>query len=147
MRTIFIGSDHRGFEKKEILKKLLLEKGYTVNDCGAYEYQEGDDYPDYAERVADKVVENEGSFGVLLCGSGVGMCLAANKIKNVRCVVGHSLDEVKSARQEDNCNVIAFSADNQDLDQMSEMIDAFGETAFLMEERFQRRIIKMERST
>ncbi|MFZ1721739.1 MAG: RpiB/LacA/LacB family sugar-phosphate isomerase, partial [Microgenomates group bacterium] len=85
---IFIGADHRGFELKEHIKDWLQEYELTVVDCGAHAYEVSDDYPDFAFLVAQNVMKTQGSCGIVICGSGVGVSIVANKIDGVRSVLG-----------------------------------------------------------
>ena len=90
---IYIGADHRGFKLKETLKQFLQREGYTVNDMGNTEYLEGDDYPDFAKLVAQKVSANPAdSRGIVICASGVGVDIVANKFPNVRSALGFNPD-------------------------------------------------------
>lgn len=142
---ICIGSDHRGFHLKEKLKQWLLKEGHEVTDCGASEYNVADDYPDFAFPVADYVSQTNDSIGIVLCGSGVGVAIAANKVQGIRCVMAMNKDVVQHSRMHDNCNVIAFSADHTTEEDAKEMIQKFLQTSFQDEERFVRRIRKIER--
>jgi ribose 5-phosphate isomerase B len=81
---IYLGADHRGFELKEKLKSFLRDLGFDYQDLGASIYNKEDDYPDFAKLVGEKVVADLGSRGILICGSGIGIAIAANKIKGVR---------------------------------------------------------------
>ena len=82
---IIMGCDHGGFELKEILKKVLIEKGYEVEDYGIHK-QERVDYPDYAQKVGEAIASGKGDQGILICGTGIGMSIAANKVKGVRAI-------------------------------------------------------------
>ena len=83
MMKIIMGCDHGGFELKETLKKVLIEKGYEVEDYGIHK-QERVDYPDYAQKVGEAIASGKGDQGILICGTGIGMSIAANKVKGVR---------------------------------------------------------------
>ncbi len=141
---IIIGSDHRGFSAKEAIKKWLIEKKYSIEDMGAFEYEQDDDYVDYAQKVSEKVSNTQGSLGILFCGSGVGMCVAANKFKGIRAAVGIREDIVSAARHDDNINVLCLAADYTSIDQMQTLINNFLSTPFEGEERFVRRLRKIE---
>ena len=108
---IYIGADHRGFELKKELKKFLIEKGYEVEDAGAFKYDKDDDYPDFAEAVAEKVSKDDSARGILLCGSGTGMDAAANKVRGVRATLAFSKEITRAARNDDDVNVISLPAD------------------------------------
>ena len=106
---IAIGSDHAGFELKEIVKNYLVEEGYEVIDCGTNSTASCD-YPVYARAVANKVVSGEARFGVICCGTGEGIMMAANKVKGIRCGIAYE-DEVASLiRQHNDANMISFGA-------------------------------------
>lgn len=140
---IYLGADHRGYALKEKLREALINKGYDVIDCGAESYVTEDDFVDYAVLVAQKVADDKESRGILLCGSGVGMCIAANKVKGIRCMVGHSEVEVGAGRNDDNCNILSLSSDTISFDQALSLIDIFLTTPFATVDRFERRINKI----
>ena len=108
--TIFIGADHRGFKQKNEIYKLLLKLGYNVIDNGAHNYDEDDDYPIFAFKVAEGVVLKKGSKGILICGSGVGMCIAANKVKGIRAVFANNAKIAKKSRDDNDSNILCLSA-------------------------------------
>lgn len=140
---IYIGADHRGFELKAKINKWLQGRGYEFEDVGAYEYDLGDDYVDYAIAVAEKVGEK--NRGIVICGSGVGVDVAANKVKGVRCGLGFAVDQVHAARKDDNINVLALASDNATEEQAVEMVEKFLETGFVGDEKYLRRIEKIKR--
>ncbi|MEK7605029.1 MAG: RpiB/LacA/LacB family sugar-phosphate isomerase [Patescibacteria group bacterium] len=139
---VYIGADHRGFALKEKLKQGLGD--VDVIDMGAFEHQPTDDFVDFAKVVAQKVSTDTTARGVLICGSGAGMCIAANKVTGVRSSVGHSVKEVIAARHDDDINVLALPSDFVDDTLALEMVKAFLTTAFIPEERFVRRIAKIK---
>jgi ribose 5-phosphate isomerase B len=141
---IYLGSDHRGFYLKEKIKEELKKKNINFEDLGYFEYNEDDDYTDIAIKVAEKVKENPENRGILLCGSGVGVCVSANKVKGIR--AGFGLDEniVKRGREEDDINVLCLPADFLDLDKAMILIEKFLSTDFKKEEKYLRRIKKIE---
>ena len=107
---IFIASDHGGFSKKKQLADKL-EADYEIFDMGPYELNPEDDYPLYAKKVALAVKENPGSMGVLLCRSGEGMAIAANKIDGIRAVAVEDVARAKETRRDNEINLLSFSAD------------------------------------
>ena len=141
---IFIGADYRGFEKKNQLADYLRNGGYEVEDVGAYEYNEGDDFNDPAIMVALGVRENPDSFGVLICDSAHGVTMQANRFKRVRAAHCDSIESVKLAREHDNANVLCMSAHFSDENLMQEMATAFAETSFENLERRVRRINRLD---
>lgn len=135
---IAIATDHNGVEVKEEIKKILNNKNYEVLDLSENNTL-GDDYPLYAFDVAKSVVIGSADLGILLCGTGIGMSIAANKVKGIRCAHVSSISEAKLARQHNNANIIALSAKNN-LDDIIKMIDIFITTDFGFEDRHIRRI-------
>ena len=125
---VVIGSDHAGFPLKEIVKKHLLSKGYKVEDKGI-EKEERCDYPDYAEKVAREVVST-GKKGILVCGSGIGISIAANKINGVRCALCHDHYTAQMCRRHNDANIIAFGARVIGSDIAIDMVETFLNTPF-----------------
>ena len=104
---IYIGSDHAGFAVKGFVKKLFEKRGYEVEDLGTYS-AERVDYPDYAAKVARAVAADPDSQGVLICGTGIGMSIAANKIKGIRAAEVHDYYTAQMARAHNDANVLCF---------------------------------------
>lgn len=141
---VFIGADHRGFALKEKLKTWLSEKGYEVEDCGNTQFDKDDDYPDFGANVAKKVQESgESGRGIVICGSGIGISMAASKFNGVRCAIGINPDHVFHGRDADNINILALAPDYTDERIMEEMVIKFLETQFSNEDRHKRRISKV----
>lgn len=140
--VIYFGADHRGFNLKEYLKEFVKNQGYEIFDVGAAMLEPGDDYPEYARAVGKKVsLDPRGSRGILVCGSGVGMDVAANKFKHVRAAFGASADEVASARHDDDVNVLALGADFLSEEEAAKIVKAFLSTQFAEQsEKYHRRI-------
>lgn len=144
MMVIYIGADHRGFQLKEFLKIFLNNKGYETADMGNVHYDEKDDYSDFAAAVGKKVSrEPEASQGILICGSGAGVDIAANKFRNVRSAIGISPDQVYQAKHHDNINVLSLAADFTSEADAQKMVAIFLETPFAPEPRHQRRLDKI----
>lgn len=141
---IYLGSDHRGFRLKNIIKRFLEELGHDVQDLGPFEYDKDDDYPDYAKLVADKVVGNPDSRGVLFCGSGIGIAIAANKIKGIRAGTAADPAQTKAAVNDEDLNILALAADYIDESQAKEIVEAFVDAKFSGEERHIRRVNKIK---
>ena len=141
---IFLGADHGGFQFKESLKSWLQDREHEVVDCGAYELDPTDDYPIIAEAVSRAVVAEEQTrqslVGILICRSGGGMVIAANKIAGIRAVEVFNEVSAQHAKEHNNANVISLSADWFDLDQVKKTIQAFLVANFTHEERHQRRL-------
>ena len=140
---IYIGADHRGFHLKEKLEQWLREEGHEVFDCGNTTYDPEDDFPDFSFAVAEKVAADAGSRGVVICGSGGGVTIAANKIKGIRCTTAVHVADVKHNRQHDDINVLALSADFTDFDEAKELMNAFLFVEFEAAERHVRRLNKI----
>lgn len=139
---LYIGADHRGFELKENLKSYLASSGEEMEDLGNTNYDPDDDFNDPALAVARKVAET-GGRGVLLCGSGVGMDIVANKVTGVRAGLGFDAEQVRLARSHDDINVLVLAADYLDESQAKELVDAFLKTEFSGKERYRRRLEKI----
>jgi ribose 5-phosphate isomerase B len=127
--NIVIGSDHRGVEIKARLLPLLRSMGHDVLDVGA-EGAESVDYPDYAYEVARRVGQGERERGLLICVTGTGMCMAANKVRGVRAAACQDVLTAELSRRHNNANVLCLSADLLGEDQMMQMIRIWLETAF-----------------
>lgn len=142
---VYIGSDHRGFALKEKLKSLLTEWGYDYEDMGPFEYNKDDDYPDYAKLVGDKVAAEEGSRGILICGSGVGVVITANKIKGVRAGTMFDVEQVKASVADEDTNVIGLSNDYSSEENNIAITKALLESKFSGAERHVRRVNKIKK--
>jgi ribose 5-phosphate isomerase B len=136
---IFIAADHRGFQLKEKVKQWLTEWGYDHEDLGAFELDSTDDYPQYAKKVAENIVETE-DRGILICGSGVGVDEVANKFDGIRSGLAINKEQIYSARNDDNINVLALASDFTSEDEAKEIVKTFLDTEFADEERFNRRL-------
>ncbi len=106
-KKIIIGSDHAGFNLKNILIKYLSEKNYAVEDIGCYSV-ESVDYPIIAQKLAKRIADGEYTKGVLICGSGIGMCISANKINGIRAVVCSDTTSAKYSRLHNNTNILCL---------------------------------------
>ena len=141
---IYIGADHRGFSLKEQLKSFLEGEGYSVVDMGAKTLMQDDDYVDYAKLVAEKVSgDPQGNKGVLVCGSGVGMDIAANKFFQVRSVLAMSPDHALVSRNDDDTNVISLPADFIDFDMSKKIVSVWLQTPFSGADKNKRRLEKI----
>ena len=140
---IAIGADHAGFEYKEELKKFLVEEGYEVRDCGAYTFNKDDDYPDFALAVGKTVAKGEAERGVLVCGSGIGVSISANKVQGVRAFNCTCKDFAVLSRQHNDTNVICFPGRFLELEDAKEFLKIWLDTEFLGG-RHQVRVDKIE---
>ena len=126
---IAIGTDHAGFEFKEIIKKYLESKGHEVLDEGTFN-DERCDYPDYAKKVGESVTGGKSETGVLVCGSGIGMSMAANKITGVRAALCHDLYTARMCREHNDANVIVLPSRLIATAIAEEMLDLYLSTPF-----------------
>ncbi|MBL0129341.1 MAG: ribose 5-phosphate isomerase B [Flavobacteriales bacterium] len=140
--TIAIGSDHAGFELKEVLKKHLVDKGFKVLDEGTND-PTSVDYPDHAHAVAQAVLGGEATLGVVVCGSGNGVNMAANKHVGIRSALAWRPDIASLAREHNNANVLALPARFIKEDEARKILDAFLAATF-EGGRHQRRVEKIE---
>lgn len=142
---IFIGADHNGYALKEKLEQYLKRSGYDVEDVGNQQLESGDDFPMFGARVATNVLANEGSVGILLCGSGQGVCIAANRYKGIRASLVWSESEAKSSRNDDDANVLCLPAKEvNDEKQLEKLVDIWLKTPFAAAARYQRRIKQLD---
>ncbi|HPU94669.1 MAG TPA: ribose 5-phosphate isomerase B [Candidatus Gracilibacteria bacterium] len=139
---IYIGSDHGGYEMKNSLKDYLVSKGNDVTDLGCFS-TDSIDYPDIAREVAEKVTENPGSRGVLICGTGIGMQIAANKIPGIRATVATDEHMAEMSRKHNDANVITLGGRTTEMEMAKKIVDKFLSTDFENEERHVRRVEKM----
>ncbi|HOO74231.1 MAG TPA: ribose 5-phosphate isomerase B [Tepiditoga sp.] len=138
---ISIASDHAAFEMKEFLKEYLIESGYEVTDYGTNS-DESVDYPDYAEKLGKSVASSETDYGVLLCGTGIGASIAANKIKGIRAALCLYPQMAELARQHNNANVVVLGGRLMGKDICKWTVDKFLNTDF-EGGRHQRRVDKI----
>ena len=138
---IAIATDHNGVEQKFELIMFLSNLGYEVVDLSK-DNNPTDDYPDFAVRVANAINEKNADLGILMCGTGIGMSIAANKIKGIRCAKVSSEEEAFLARQHNNANIIALSY-KESIENLKIMISKFLSTEFSNEERHARRVEKI----
>jgi ribose 5-phosphate isomerase B len=142
--VVYLGADHRGFELKRRFVELLRAQAYEVVDVGNVTFDEHDDYPDFAAEVARKVRQDpENTRGVVICGSGAGVDIVANKFPTVRSFLGINPDQVFDARHDDNVNVLSIAADHTHPHDAEKMLLTFLGTPFEHEERFLRRLEKI----
>ena len=136
---IFLGADHNGFELKEQIHAYLLEQGHDVVDKGDKSLNKDDDFPNYAGPVAFEVLANEDSVGILFCGSGQGMCIAANRFKGIRAALAWDEDSAFESRDDDDSNVLCLPAKSLDFDEAREIVDTWLNTPFSGAARYKRR--------
>ncbi|MDE1654861.1 ribose-5-phosphate isomerase [Actinotignum schaalii] len=142
---VHIGTDHAGFELKEFLVEKLEESGYEVVDHGAKTYDALDDYPAPCIACGQGVVDDAGSLGIVLGGSGNGEQISANKVRGVRAILAWNEDTAKLGREHNNANVISIGARQHTPDEAWNLVKLFLETPFSEDERHQRRIDQIAR--
>ena len=141
---IYIGADHRGFQLKESLKKILKERNYEIIDVGNVEYNEADDYPDFARLVARAVSQDPANRrGIVICGSGIGVDMVANKFDGARSALVNNVEQAILSRKDDNANVLALAADFINEESAEEILIAWLKEPFSGEEKYKRRIEKI----
>jgi ribose 5-phosphate isomerase B len=129
MKRIAIGCDHRGFNLKELITSFLRNAGYSHQDFGCYS-TESVDYPDIAQKVGKAVASGDFDQGILICNTGIGMCIAANKIKGVRAALCHNVFAAQRARQHNDANVLCLGGEDVDTELALEIVKTFLTTDF-----------------
>lgn len=146
---IYIGSDHRGYKLKEKLKNWLLEWKYDYEDMGPFEYNKDDDYPDFATAVGKAVVlslsKGQSARGILICGSGVGIDVVANKIDGVRAGTISNPKQAQAAVHDEDLNVLTLSSDFLNENEAKDIVKAFVEAHYEKTERYERRLDKIKK--
>ncbi len=143
---IYVGSDHNGYRLRAPLVTYLQKQGYDVVDDSTGELDLDDDYPVFARKVtADILASNDpDARGILICGSGQGMCMAANRYKGIRAALGYDRESVRAARNDDDANVLCMAVSAVETDTAHMLVDAFLRTPFAAAPRFMRRIQEMD---
>lgn len=142
---IAIGTDHAGFPLRGIVLDTVRAAGHELVDCGAFELDPGDDYPDFAARVARAIIEGRADRGILLCGSGVGASVAANKVPGIRSGLCHDTFSARQGVEDDDMNVLSLGARVVGPAIAAELIRAFLNARFSGAERHKRRLEKVQR--
>jgi len=143
---VFLGADHRGFKLKKKVVEWVAEMNLEFEDLGAHEHDSKDDYTTFAERVATKVAATKDSMGILMCGSGVGVDVMANKFDGVRSSIGKEPAQIAAGRADDNMNVLVIAADYTKESEAKEMVEKFVNTKFKSQvERYNRRLDDIKR--
>ncbi len=136
---VVIGSDHAGFELKEKIKDFLKESGYSFEDAGTNS-PENVDYPIYAKKVAEAVKKDQNALGILICGTGLGMCITANKVTGIRAALCYNENSAKLAREHNKANILCLGGREFKEDLAKNITKKFLETPFGENERHVRRI-------
>lgn len=142
--NVYLGTDHAGFEYKEKVKTLLGKLGHTPVDCGAFEYNKDDDYPDFCAEAARKVASDKNSMGVVFGKSGAGECMVANKVKGIRAFLAINEKNVQLAREHNDSNVMSIGFEFIQETDLENLLKTFLDTRFTEEERHVRRINKIK---
>lgn len=140
---IAIGSDHGGYDLKELVKKHLIEKGYEVKDFGCND-KSSCDYPEFGYPVAKGVADNEFDKGIVICTTGIGISITANKVKGVRCALCADSTSARLTREHNDANVLAMGAGIIGNNLAIDIVDTFLTTDFSGEEKHARRINKIK---
>lgn len=142
---LYLVADHGGYQTKEELKSYLKELGFEFEDLGAAGLDPNDDYVDFAAKVAKKVAENpEENKGIMICRSGIGMDIVANKFSGVRSAQVFNTEMAKKSREHNDANVLSLASDYLDKETIKEIVKAWLETKFSGEERHVRRLDKIK---
>jgi ribose 5-phosphate isomerase B len=141
---IAIGTDHAGFPLKQTIVDAIREHGHEVVDCGAYRLEPGDDYPDFAAAVAHAVLDGQAERAVLICGSGVGASVAANKFRGIRAALCHDTFSAHQGVEDDSMNVLTLGARVVGPSLAAELVGAFLRAEFSGADRHERRLRKVQ---
>lgn len=141
---IAIGADHGGYPLNERVIEELRACGNEITDFGTHDGERSDDYPDYAREVGQTLQRNESDIGILICGSGVGASVAANKLRGVRAALCGDTYSARQSREHDDCNVLCLGARVSGAELALEIVRAFVAARFTGEERHRRRLAKIE---
>jgi ribose 5-phosphate isomerase B len=142
---VAVGTDHGGFSLKDRVLHAVVQCGHEVLDCGAMTLHPDDDYPDYAERVAHALSDGRAERGILICGSGVGISVAANKLPGVRAAICHDTYSARQGVEDDAMNVLCLGGRVIGAELAGELVGAFLGAEFKAFERYQRRLDKIQR--
>jgi len=144
---VYLGADHNGFEYKNQLASALKQAGHEVIDEGDANLKADDDYPVFAAKVAHAVLADSDpdARGILVCGSGQGMCIAANRFKGIRAALCWDQTEARAARNDDDCNILCLSSRYTSLDEAGSIMTTFLATPFAAAARFSRRIQELDK--
>ena len=142
--SIFLGADHRGFKLKEKIKNYLQKLNFSFEDLGNFKFDPKDDYPDFAFLVAKKVAQKKGK-GILICGSGEGMCIVANKVKGIRAATAFTPSQAKTLREKNDINILCLASDWIKEKEAKKIVEVFLKTKFSGLIRHKRRIEKIKK--
>lgn len=143
---VYIGADHNGFHMRNVLITYLKSAGYEVHDEGDDKLDPDDDFPVFATKVVKDVLgsDDRDARGILLCGSGQGMCMAANRFRGIRACLGYDQASIRASRNDDDANVLCIPAKSINKDTLNVLIETFLNTKFAAAPRFSRRIQELD---
>lgn len=143
---IYLGADHNGFAYKKSLTAFLVKSGYDVVDAGDVKQDPADDFPQFAQRAVRQLLSDKtgAARAILVCGSGQGMAMAANRFKGIRAALCWNISEARSSRNDDNSNVLCLSAQNTTLEAAEAIINTWLATPFAGAARFKRRLKELD---
>lgn len=143
---VYIGSDHNGYYSRQAIRDYLVRAGYDVHDEGDEKLDPQDDFPLFAQKVVNqmKASDDEQPVGVLICGSGQGMCMAANRFKGIRAALGYDRESVRAARTDDDANVLCLPSTDMDAGTVNVLVETFLNTPFAAAPRFKRRLAQLD---
>ncbi len=142
---VFIAADHRGFDLKNKLVEYLQEKNIRIEDFGNYSFDSEDDYPDFAQKVAQAIQQNpDENLGIVICGSGIGVSIALNRFTSIRCALALSVEQIKHGKENDHINSIAIASDYTDFETAKKYTDTFLQTQSNVNQKYLRRIHKLD---
>lgn len=143
---IYVGTDHNGFSLKISLVEYLRRAGYEVVDMSGERLDPEDDFPIFAQKVVTGILTSDDSesVGILLCGSGQGMCMAANRFKGIRAALGYDRESIRSSRNDDDANVLCLPARHLEKDKTNVLVETFLNTPFSHVGKYQRRLKEID---
>ncbi len=143
---VYVGADHNGFHLRNSLVAYLKRAGYAVQDDGDEKLDPEDDFPVFATRVAKDLLgsDDKDAKGILLCGSGQGMCMAANRFRGIRACLGYDQTSIRASRNDDDANVLCLPANTVDKNTLNVLVETFLNTKFAAAPRFSRRIQELD---
>lgn len=143
---VYLGSDHNGYRMRKVLGEYLKGIGYEVVDDGDFRMDPDDDYPVFAQKVVNDILasNDHDARGILLCGSGQGMCMAANRFKGIRAALGYDRESARAARNDDDSNVLCLPANTLHQEKANAIAEVWLTTDFAKNVRFTRRIREMD---
>jgi ribose 5-phosphate isomerase B len=143
---IYLGADHNGYELKNVISEHLVHGGYETEDVGAYTLEPEDDYPKYAYALTARLLGgSDDDLGILICASGQGMAIAANRVSGIRAAIAWNAETAIHARRDDNANVIVLAPRYTDQETALEAVDAWLGTKFSKTPKYERRLEEIER--